>query len=202
MGSVDHSGDGPDVLDAGTDRPLLGRSVRWVVAATLVGLLVGYAVGHHRAEIRTVRTTGPAPAVTHRAGVPATGPPFVQTGAVCSVQHGHRLQLGVQVENQTTSIVHVTGVGSREPLPGIRPLATRVGVCGQISGLPVDADPSAVPAGRAIWLTATVQVLVRCPAPDPVQFVVHFGEGLHADAERLAGFVDLTYVPYTGCDRS
>src|SRR6202042_3795204 len=109
--------------------------------------------------------------------VSAFGPPFAQTGATCSVQHGRRLQLGIQIENQSASIVRVTGVRPREPLPGLRPLATRLGTCGQIKGTPVSVDPTAVPAGTATWLTVTVQVLIKCPAADPVQFRVDYRRG-------------------------
>jgi hypothetical protein len=112
------------------------------------------------------------------------------------------LQLGIQVKNQTSTIVHITGVGTREPIGGLRPLTSRVGACGQASGLPVSYDPSAVPPGAATWLTATMQVLVRCPAPDPVQFVVHYQRGDRQRADPVGGFVDLGHVPYTGCARS
>lgn len=207
MASVDHSGDDPDLLEGGSGRSLVGRSGRWVLgvaAAALVGLLVGYGVGHHRAPTRTVRATVPTTSATHlvRSALPVIGPAFAQTGATCSVQHGHRLQLGIQIENQTTSVIHVTRVRTSEPLHGLHPLATQVGTCGEVRGLPVSFDPSAVSAGAATWLTVTVQVLVRCPAPYPVQFVVRYGQGDHSSVEALPGFVDLGHVPYTGCART
>jgi hypothetical protein len=207
VASVDHSGDDSELLEGGSDRPLVGRSGWWalgVAAAALIGLLIGYAVGHHRAPTRTIRAAVPTTSATHavRSALPVVGPPFAQTGATCSVQNGRRLQLGIQIENQTSSIVHITGVGTSEPLHGLHPLATRVGACGELRGLPVSFDPSAVTTGAATWLTATVQVLVRCPAPYPVQFVVHYRHADHASIERLAGFVDLGHVPYPGCART
>jgi hypothetical protein len=110
--------------------------------------------------------------------------------------------LGIQIQNQTASTVHLTGVGTREPLHGVHPLVTRVEACGENTGQPVSSDPSAVPTGAATWLTATVQVLVRCPAPYPVQFIVHYGQGDGAGVETFPGFVDLARVPYTGCART
>jgi hypothetical protein len=101
--------------------------------------------------------------------------------------------------NQTTSIVHITRVATREPLHGLRALASHVGTCGERSGFPGSFDPSALTAGAATWLEVTVQVLVRCPEAYPVQFVIRYGQGVHAGVETLGGFVDLSYVPYTGC---
>jgi hypothetical protein len=207
---MDPSGGDPDLLEGGSDRPVVAHSRRWafgLAVAAIVGLLVGDVVGHHRAPARavppTVTTTSPArPVPPVPSARPVAGPPIVQTGATCSVQHGRRLQLGVQIENQSASIVHVTGVGSREPLGGLRPLASRVGACAENSGLPVSFDPSGVLPGAATWLTVTVQVQVRCPAAYPVQFVVHYGQGDHAGAEALPGFVDLGHVPYTHCART
>jgi hypothetical protein len=196
------SGDG-DLLEGGSDRPLVGGSWRWaigVAAVALVALLVGYALGHHRPPTGTVRSTAPTTSATPRErSAPVIGPAFAQTGATCSVQHGHRLQLGIQIENQTTSIVHITKVVTNEPLAGLHPVAARVGACGQDRGTQVSFDPAAVPSGAATWVTVTVQVLVSCPAPDPVQFVVHYGQGERASVEKLAGFVDLGHVPYEGC---
>jgi hypothetical protein len=167
--------------------------------AALIGLLVGYAVGQHHAPTRTDRP--PAPTATPRlsSSRPVTGPPVAQTGATCSLQQGHRLELGIQIENQSASVVHITGVRTRAPLPGLHTVAARVATCGESSGSPVSSDPSAMTAGATTWLTATVQVLVRCPAADPVQFVIRYGQGDHASTETLGGFVDLGHVPYTGC---
>jgi hypothetical protein len=183
--------------------------VRWgfgVTAATLVGLLVGYALGHHRAPntpntpSTPVQSTAPATSATPReSSAPVIGPAFFQTGTTCSVQHGHRLQLGIQIENQTSSTAHITKVVTIEPLPGLRQITARVGTCGQDRGTQASSDPAAVPSGAATWVTVTVQVLVRCPGPDPVQFVVHYGQGERTEGEKLAGFVDLGYVPYAGC---
>jgi hypothetical protein len=194
----------PDLLEGAQSRPGLSASARWVIVvsvAVAAGGLVGYALGHHQAATSAGHRQVTATAVgrPRLLGRPDTGPPFVQTGATCSAQHGRQLQLGIEVQNQAPSVVHITAVASRAPLPGLRPTTTRVGTCGQAHGSPPSADPSAVPGGGATWVTATVEVLVRCPGPDPLQFVVHYGQGTHAGTERLAGFVDLGNVPYSGC---
>jgi hypothetical protein len=200
---VADSGGDVDVLEGGESRSSLVPSGRWAVgvAAGLIGLLIGYSIGHHHAPTRTVPPAASTTAAPHLAPsvVSTIGPPFAQTGATCSVQHGRRLQLGIQVENQSPASVHVTGLRTREPLPGLRPLATGLGTCGQIKGTPVSVDPTVVPAGTATWLTVTVRVLVKCPAADPVQFRVDYRRGHHNSVERLAGFDDLGYVPYSGC---
>jgi hypothetical protein len=196
------SGDG-DLLEGGADRPRVGRSIRLVfgvTAATLVGLLVGYAVGHDRSPSGTVGSTAPTATTTPRERLPpVSGPAFTQTGVTCSVQHGHRLQLGIQIVNQTNSIAHITRVVTNEPLAGLRQVAARVGACGQDSGTQASFDPGALPAGDPTWVTVTVHVLVSCPGPDPVQFVVHVVQGQRTSIDKLPGFVDLSNVPYTGC---
>jgi hypothetical protein len=107
--------------------------------------------------------------------------------------------LGIQIENQSASVVHVTSVRTREPLPGLHGIAARIATCGESGGSPVSSDPSAMAADATTWLTATVHVLVKCPAADPVQFVVGYGQGDHTGVETLIGFVDLGNVAYTGC---
>jgi hypothetical protein len=82
--------------------------------------------------------------------------------------------------------------------PGIRPLRTRIGACGQINRQSA-ADTAALPAGATTWLTVTVQVLVPCPAVYPVRFVIGYGHGAAAGTQTVPGFADLGYVPYTGC---
>jgi hypothetical protein len=201
-----HFGSDPDLLAGGSGRPLWSRSGRWaasVAIAAAIGLLVGYAAGHHRARTVTIRSPAPTTTPSHQTA-PASrviGPPLTQTDATCSIQHGHRLQLGIQIENQTTSIVHITGVRTREPLSGLEPVSTGVGACGQNKGSSGSFDPATVPAGAATWLTVTVQVHVKCPGPYPVQFRVDYRQGDRVDDELLAGFDDLTGVPYTGCAR-
>jgi hypothetical protein len=168
--------------------------------SVVVALLVGYGMGHHRPPTGTVPSTATTRSATPRERPAAEiRPAFTQTGATCSVQHGHRLQLGIQIENQTTSIVHITKVVTNEPLPGLHPVAARVGVCGLDRGTQVSFDPAAVAAGAATWVTVTVQVLVSCPGADPVQFVVHYGQGEQTSVEKVAGFADLGDVPYEGC---
>ncbi|HEX3898942.1 MAG TPA: hypothetical protein VHW74_07200 [Mycobacteriales bacterium] len=205
MAPATASGDDSDVLEGGSEHPLFGPSVRvglGVTAAALVGMLIGYAVGNHRSTTDTTRSTMPSASVSPPDGSAAIiGPAFAQTGATCSIQQGHRLQLGIQIVNQAPSVLHITKVVTVDPLRGLRPIAAQVGACGQDRGTQIAFDPSAVPAGGATWVNVTVQVLVRCPAPDPVQFVIHYGQGERTGVADLAGFVDLSNVPYSGCAR-
>jgi hypothetical protein len=198
-------GDDSEVLEAGSQRRSVASPTRigvGVAAVAVAGLLVGYAVGNHRSPAGTTPPTIPSTSVPPLAPSAApVGPAVAQTGATCSVQHGHRLQLGIQIANQTSSILHITKVVTVDPLRDLRPIAARTGACGQDSGTHVAFDPAAVPAGAATWVNVTVRVLVRCPAPDPVEFVIHYGQGEHTGVTDLAGFVDLGNVPYAGCAR-
>ena len=125
---------------------------------------------------------------------------MVQTGATCSVQHGHRLQLGIQINNPSPpQAFDVIGVRTRQPLHGLRLIRTASGPCDQRT-LPFEPFSNArAPAGASIWLTATERVLVRCPGPDPVLFTVHYVQNGQAFTELLPAFVDLAHVPYSGC---
>jgi hypothetical protein len=173
-----------------------------VTAAVLIGLLIGYAVGNRRSATDTTRSTTPSASVSPPEDSAAIiGPAFTQTGATCSIQQGHRLQLGIQILNQAPSVLHITKVVTVDPLRDLRPIAARVGACGEDRGTQVAFDPSAVGAGDATWVNVTVQVLARCPARDPVQFVIHYGQGERTGVADLAGFVDLSNVPYSGCAR-
>ena len=62
-------------------------------------------------------------------------------------------------------------------------------------------SPGAVPLGPgdSTWLSVTVQVLVACPAPIPVEFAVGYIYAGGASTVNLPGFPDLGDVPYTGC---
>jgi len=171
------------------------RRWRWTFTLAVVGLaglLVGYALGASTHSSRTAQG--------HRAAAPTSGLAFALTGETCSEQRGDRLQLGIQIQNQSTSSVHITGVESQLPIAGaLRALGAQVGVCGQIGGLPVSPDPAVIRQGMTTWLTASFHVLVRCPAPFPVRMVVHYMQDAQSRTERLPGFNDLGHVPYTGC---
>jgi hypothetical protein len=189
-------GDG-DVMDHGG--PSRGPGFITVLAAgTLVlGLAVGYAVGRNQA---------PAAVPAARASTAHTQMPppdfgaqdLSQSGQQCSTQIGRRLQLGVQVTNQSRSSVTLSGVRVVEPLGGLKETAHAWGTCGQLSAV---ASPSVdlLGAGDSTWFTVTFRVLERCPGALPVQFLLRYDSGGQTQTARLPGFVDLGHVPYSGC---
>jgi hypothetical protein len=201
---VDSFDDDPELLETGRPRSVGGPGTVWVLATVVtcvICLLVGYAAGHHS---RTRREAPPIARPNNSSpSAPVGGPALAQTGEACSVQHGGRLQLGVQVQNQDPSVLRIRTVVARAPLHGLRPrglrpLRSRIGSCGELNGRPA-ADTNALPAGATTWLTVTVQVLVPCPAVYEVRFVVSYSHGAAAGTQTLPGFPDLGYVPYTGC---
>lgn len=196
----------PEVLE-GTTTSRIRRAgppaTRWALVSVLVAVgLIGYAVhaGHH-GPAGHARSTQAAQPGARGGSTLVGGPAMIQTGATCSIQHGHRLQLGIQVNNQSDIVVDILAVHTRQPVHGLHLIRTASGACGERT-LPLQPFSNAVaPAGASIWLTATERVLVRCPGPDPVQFRVRYRQNGQAHSQRLAGFVDLTHVPYTGCSR-
>ena len=203
----------PDLLETGSADASPRRLGPWplrIAAAAVAGLVVGYVVGAHTGGSRTDRsaaTASPSPSLSPSpssttAPAPVTGPVFAPTGATCSQQHGHDLELGVQVQNFSASVVHVISVRPRAPVAGgLRLRGAHVGVCSENSGLPVSVDAAAVLPGATTWLAVTAHVLVKCPAPYPVEFVVRYQRGAHARVMTIRGFNDLAHVPYTGCAR-
>ena len=80
---------------------------------------------------------------------------------------------------------------------GLRATAGTVGTCG---ALPTGAPTAlTLPAGATEWLTVTFHVLVRCPQPLPVQFVVSYTTAGKMSTAQLDEFPDLGQVTYNGC---
>lgn len=193
---------GPDVVQQG-DQPVRGRAlVAGLAAAALVlGLAVGYAVGRNQAP-----ASRPAAAPSARASTkppesppPAFGlPELGQSGQQCSEQIGRKLQLGVQVTNESASSVRLSSVRVIMPLKGLQETSHAWGTCGQLPGLP-DPRATLVSAGGSAWFTVTFRVLERCPGALPVQFLLSYDRGGRTNTVRLPGFVDLGHVPYSGC---
>lgn len=123
-----------------------------------------------------------------------------QSSGACSVQTGRLLQLGVQVTNQSQAAVTLRRVTAVLPMGGLRQVSHTWGPCGELpaaSGAAVDA----LPAGASTWFTVTFKVLVRCPAPLPVQFTLEYDRLGRPATIRLPGFVDLGHVPYASCPK-
>jgi len=189
---------GTDVVQQG-DRWGRGPAFAAGLAAValVLGVALGYTVGRNQAPRR------PAAAPSARAntasaaatiGVPEVG----QSGQQCAEQLGHRLQLGVQVTNESASSVRLSKVKVIMPLGGLKPTAHAWGTCGQLPGLP-SPQATLVSAGGSAWFTVTFRVLERCPGALPVQFLLSYDRGGSTKTVRLPGFVDLGHVPYSGC---
>jgi hypothetical protein len=193
---------GPDVVQQGyrwARGPAFAAGL--AAGALVLGVAVGYAVGRNQAPGR------PAAAPSARAGTPSAAassapdfglPELGQTGQQCSEQIGRRLQLGVQVTNESDLSVRLRRVQVIMPLGGLKPTAHAWGTCGQLPGVP-SPQATLVSAGGSAWFTVTFRVLQRCPGALPVQFLLSYDRGGSTKTVRLPGFVDLGHVPYSGC---
>jgi hypothetical protein len=203
-----------DVLEQGSREPP-GRPPRIAillgVAGLVIGLAVGYVAGHQQGSHTAVaaRTPSAAASVSSPARMgamsPEDGPPLggpdslVQSGSQCATQPGrHRLQLGVQVTNQSARPVTLMQITADEPLGGLRMATHTWGTCAELPF--AQSEPGRVVApGASTWFTVTFRVLVKCPGALPVQFSVRFFQHGRTFTAELPGFVDLGHVPYQGC---
>lgn len=113
------------------------------------------------------------------------------------MQRGTTLQLGVEIINQWDHAVVVGRFRAVLPIGGLRVTAASVGTCG---ALPAEGPTSlTLPAGATEWLTITFRVLVRCPQPLPVQFLVSYADSGQTATVRLDEFPDLGQVAYNNC---
>jgi len=238
----------PQWLPALNWRPSRRTAIRGLTVL-LIGLVAGYALGYRqlgRAFLPSrVSGTGaahpaqPSPAGTSSglAGLPAGAGAYssglivgvsgveylAQAGPECSAQHGHQLQVGVEVINLSGSTLSLGRIKPVLPIGGMRPIAEQWVPCGTIpspgqgsgqgSGTFIwvstsagsTGDPNLLPGGDTVppggtaWLSVTFQVLVTCPGPLPVQFTVSYSESGHTQTTQLPGFSDLGEVPYSGC---
>jgi len=189
---------GPDVVQQGdrwTRGPAFAAGL--AVAALVLGVAVGYAVGRNQAPGRPA--AAPSARGSTASSAPALSlPELGQSGPQCSEQIGHRLQLGVQVTNESASSVRLSNVRVILPLHGLKPTAHAWGTCGQLPGL-TGPQATLVSAGGSAWFTVTFRVLERCPGALPVKFLLSYDRGGSTKTVRLPGFVDLGHVPYSGC---
>jgi len=175
------------------------RTLAVAAAALAVGLVAGYLGGHLQG--RTPPPPRPAgaasPVASPRSTPQYTAPALDATGNRCAVQRGTDLQLGIEVANQSDQVVAVGGFRAVLPIGGLRATAATVGTCG---ALPTGGPTSlTLAAGATEWLTVTFRVLVRCPQPIPVQFVVSYTTAGKMATAQLDEFPDLGQVAYNGC---
>jgi hypothetical protein len=165
-----------------------------LAAGLVLGLAGGYAAGHQHG--------GPPARGTNASSAALTDPDvpvLAQSGAECSVQSGHDLQLGIEVANQSAAALTLRDVQVVLPLPGLRAVAMRWTTCGAIPQNDMALSDTLMPPGTTAWFTVTLQVLTHCPGPLPVEFTVAFAQNGHLEYADLPGFSDLTHVPYSGC---
>jgi hypothetical protein len=183
-------------------RPSRGAGVL-AVAALIVGLAAGYAVGDRHAR-GTPAVAKHATASVSPVSVPAAAfsfavsPPVTQDTGACSAQTGRELQLGVQITNQSAAPLTLKTARAVLPMGGLKQVSQHWGPCGALpDGLIQAID--ILPPGNSTWLTVTFNVQLRCPAPAPVQFTVGYLAQGHPGTATLPGFPDLSQVPYSGC---
>jgi hypothetical protein len=176
------------------------RGAAVLVAIGLVaGLAVGYAVGNR--QVPQVPRSAGAPRLAPSPASPGLSltdgsPALTQAIGTCAVQNGRELQLGVQITNQSTANVTLSLVHPVLPLGGLKWISQQWAPC---STLPTGEDPAVLTPGASTWFSVTFDVLVRCPGPLPVQFMVDYLVNGQSAAVSLPGFPDLGQVPYTGC---
>ena len=208
-----HAGSSPraddsaaDVVEQGGRRffPSLNwLSMKWrpprsaailLAVGLIIGLAAGYATGYRQAPRNASAPPTPSPGPASTAF--ADGLALTQDTGTCSVQSGRELQLGVQVTNQSAGPIGLGTFRTVLPLSGLKVVSQKWAPCGAIGAVQA---PDTLGPGESTWLSVTVQVLVACPAPIPVQFVVGYTYAGEAATVDLPGFPDLGQVPYTGC---
>jgi hypothetical protein len=194
-------------------RPPRGAAILLAVGL-VIGLAAGYAAGYHQAprnaSASPTASASPAPpvpapapqivikgtAIQGTGSVFADGLALTQDTGTCSVESGRELQLGVQVTNTSTEPIVLSRIRTVFPLSGLKVVSQQWAPCGAIGAV---RGPVALEPGDSTWFSVTVQVLVACPAPLPVQFTVNYTYAGQAAIVTLPGFPDLGQVPYTGC---
>ena len=194
-------------------RPPRGAAILLAVGL-VIGLAAGYAAGYRQpprnASAPPTTSASPAPpapapqmqivikgtAIQGTGTVFADGLALTQDTGICSVQSGRELQLGVQVTNSSTEPIVLSRIRTVFPLSGLKVVSQQWAPCGAIGAV---QGPVALEPGDSTWFSVTVQVLVACPAPLPVQFTVNYTYAGQAAIVNLPGFPDLGQVPYAGC---
>ena len=169
---------------SGRGRPLL----------TILAVLVGFGLGFVVARSPSTRSPQPTPTLVADVGA---------TGSQCSLQNGRTLQVGIEVSNRGTATAEILSVQASAPLGGLNLREVGWGACGQLRpvqvGVPDSGGPPRrlIPPGGTDWMYARYDVVVDCPAPYPVRFLIDsVGSTGLVD---IGGFADLGNVPYTGC---
>ena len=168
-----------------------------LVAVLAIGAGLGYISGKHSAK-KVVRVVTAAPSPTSSA--PAAGSSVLAaTGSQCATRTGTQLQLGIEILNATSKPLTIDRVATSFPLNGLRASARLEAVAASFPGPARTLPGSNSHPGQPNWITVTVQVLVACPGPLPVDFEVRYTQDGRTITSDLGGFSDLGGVPYPGC---
>jgi hypothetical protein len=211
--------------------PMNWRPPRGAVILLTVGLVIGLGAGYALGYRQVPRHVSPAPTASlgqpppaaslgqpppapAGAGAPivvtltpvqgtgtvfSSGPALTQSTGTCSVRSGRQLQLGVQVTNESATAVGLGQIRAVLPLGGLRVISQQWAPCGATGAVQV---PATLGPGDSTWFSVTVQVLVACPEPLPVEFTVGYTWAGKAASVKLPGFPDLSQVSYPGCTGS
>ncbi len=182
-----------DILRLGAPGPG-SRRRRLVVAAAALALVVSAAgVAWHLARGGSPEAAPSPSAASSRFTATDT---LADMGTRCSDQHGSQLWLGIQLRNTSGSPATIDRVRVELPLGGLRVVSIHRSQCtaqgDRLGGFTLDDR-------QHTWVSAVFDVLVGCPKPLPVWFVVEYT--LQGQTETLSpsGFADLWRVDYTGC---
>jgi hypothetical protein len=170
------------------------------LALTILAVLAAFGLG-------LVTARGPAPTPEQpptNATPPNLAAPIayiVSTGGQCSVQNGQTLQVGIELTNRGVATAAILFLLASAPLGGLTLREVGWGACGHLQPIPIDSTDTnglrLIPPGGSDWIYARFDVLVACPAPYPVRFLI--GPPGSTDLVDVGGFNDLGNVPYTGC---
>jgi hypothetical protein len=184
-----------DVIESGSSRPPRRIGAGAALILVVVAALVGYLVG--RAHQTTPATpAAPAPSAPPSSAAAEDAVPLTLTGKRCSVQTKDRLQLGIEIVNESPAAATLRKIDAVLPMEGLRARATSWGACGQLSSAS-GADSFRLAAGATTWMSIAFEVLAACPGALPVKFTVQYEQGGSSGTALLAAFPDLGDVPYT-----
>jgi hypothetical protein len=205
--------------------PLNCRPPRGAAILLAVGLVIGLGAGYALGYRQVPRNVSPSPSASPASASPALAPPVPAPGAIrvtlepvqgtgtvfsngtvlsqstgtCSTRSGRQLQLGVQVTNESPTPITLGKIRTVLPLGGLRVISEQWAPCGAMGAVQV---PDSLAPGDSTWFSITVQVLVACPEPLPVQFTVGYTSPGGTASVKLPGFPDLSQVSYPGCTGS
>lgn len=172
----------------------------WLAGLLAVALLVGIGIGYLIGRRPDRDHPAAAPTTSAPAGTALVEPQALNTVTTCygiEPTTGAPVMVGVNLVNEDSRPLVLTGVQGVFPLGGLRQVGSQVGQC--------DNNATAVVSGHqiapsaSIWLSLILDVQVRCPAPLPVQLRIDYTVGGLPATQIIAPFPDLSRASYPGC---